>query len=67
VAWLISHGTRVYKVEPPLAIKDLFRLAAIVQRKAVELPEIVHFHFREAIAARRELSDFFRGVDVRDD
>lgn len=67
VAWLISHGKREYKGGPTLSINDLFKLAAIVQKTAVELPDILHFHFREAIAARKQLSNFFRNVGLRDD
>lgn len=35
-------------------------LAETVQRKAVMMPDTVDFHFREAIAARTQLSKIFR-------
>ena len=66
IAWLISHGTSKYKRLPTLSIKDLLGLAEIAQVKAVELPEIVDFHFREAIAARTQLSGWFRAEGVGD-
>jgi len=61
-AWLVSHGTSRYKRLRTLSIKDLFSLAEIIQTKAVEMPDTVDFHFREAIAARTQLSKFFRRV-----
>ena len=67
IAWLASHGTRKYRRLQLLSIRDLFGLAEIAQTKAVELPEIIHFHFREAIAARTQLTDFFRAVNAQDD
>jgi len=67
VAWLISHGKCGYKGEPTLSIRDLFKPAVAIQEKAVKLLEILHFLFREAIAARKQLSNFFRDVDFGDD
>ncbi len=60
ITWLVSHRTSRYKHLQTLSIKDLFGLAEIVQTKAVEMPNTVDFHFREAIAARTQLSKFFR-------
>lgn len=60
IAWLVSHGTSRYKGLRMLSIKDLFSLAEMVQTKAVEMPDTIDFHFREAIAARTQLSKFFR-------
>ena len=59
IAWLIRHGSGDYTGRP-LSIKDLFRLAETVRMKAVEIPETIIFQFREAIAARTQLSQFFR-------
>ena len=53
VAWLVSHGTRRYKSLSVVSIRDLMRLASIVQEKAVVMPATIDFHFREAIAARK--------------
>lgn len=64
IAWLVSHGTQKYRRLSTLSIKDLFGLAEIAQTKAVELPEIVNFQFRETIKARAQLSEYFRGVDA---
>ena len=62
IAWLVSHGPSKYKRFRTLYIKDLFDLAEIVQNKTVEMPEIIAFHFREAIAARTYMSRFFKGT-----
>lgn len=68
IAWLMSHGTRKYKRFRTVSIRDLLGLAEIAQSKAVVMPDTIDFHFREAIAARTQLSRFFRreglpGVD----
>lgn len=68
IAWLVSHGTCNYKHFRTFSIRDLLGLAEIVQTKAVVMPDTIDFHFREAIAARTQLSRFFRrealyGVD----
>lgn len=60
IAWLVSHGTCKYKHFRTFSIRDLLSLAEIVQTKAVVMPDTIDFHFREAIAARTQLSRFFR-------
>ena len=35
-------------------------LAEVVQKKAVVMPDTIDFQFREVIAARTQLSNFFR-------
>ena len=69
VAWLVSHGPRKYGRPRPLTIQELFALANIVRARAVKMPENIAFHFREAIAARKQLSKFFRRtkIDEEDD
>jgi hypothetical protein len=60
ITWLVSHGTSDLKCRTTLSISDLIGLAEIVQKKAVEMPDTIDFLFREAIKARRQLSNFFR-------
>lgn len=64
ITWLVSHGTRKYKRLQTLSIKDLFGLADIVQNKAIEMPDSIDFHFREAIAARSQMSKYFQRTMV---
>ncbi|KAL9099637.1 MAG: hypothetical protein Q9163_004889 [Psora crenata] len=64
VAWLVSHGPSKYKRPQTLYIKDLLDLADTVQKKAVKMPEIIAFHFREAIAARTYMTKFFRRLST---
>jgi hypothetical protein len=68
VAWLVSNGTRKHKCLQTVSIKDLLDLAEAVQKKRVVMPNTIDFQFREAIAARTQLSRFYRnegfaGVD----
>ncbi len=76
IAWLISHGgaheDRCFK--RTVSIRDLLGLAEKVtsrtKREAVMMPDTLEFCFREAIAARTQLSGFFRkscGDGVGDD
>ena len=60
IAWLISHGSGKFKNWHEISVRDLLGLAEIVQRKAVVMPDTIDFQFREAIAARAQLSKFFR-------
>ena len=60
VAWLMSHGTSKFKRLHAVSIRDLLGLAEVVQKKAVVMPDTIDFQFREAIAARTQLSNFFR-------
>lgn len=60
LAWLVSHGTSKYKRLQTLSIKDLFDLAEIVQFKAIEMPDSIDFHFREAVEARSQMSKYFQ-------
>lgn len=63
VAWLIRCAPS--KHDTNLSIQDLFDLARVVRDKAVKMPDNIAFHFREAIAARMQLSNFFRGASVK--
>ena len=60
IAWLMSHGTNKFKRLRTVSIRDLLGLAEVVQKKAVVMPDTIDFQFREAIAARTQLSTFFR-------
>lgn len=60
VAWLMSHGTSKFKALNTLSIRDLIGLSEVVQKKAVVMPDIIDFQFRQVIAARTQLSEYFR-------
>ena len=60
VAWLTSHAPKHYPHSRALSVQNLFCLAGEIRDKAVSMPENIAFHFREAIAARTQLSNFFR-------
>ncbi|KAK5143267.1 hypothetical protein LTR04_001942, partial [Oleoguttula sp. CCFEE 6159] len=60
IAWLVSHGTRKYKGLRTVSTRDLLELAEIIQTKEVVMSDTIDFCFREAIAARTQLSKFFR-------
>ena len=64
IGWLVSHGTIKYKRMRTLSIKDLFSLAEIVSKNAITMPDLIDFHFRQAIAARTQLSKHFRRQSV---
>ncbi|KAF6224723.1 hypothetical protein HO133_009916 [Letharia lupina] len=60
IAWLMSHGTNKIKSLHNISIRDLLGLAEVVQKKAVVMPDSIDFQFRQVIAARTQLSNFFR-------
>lgn len=60
VAYLTQYGPAKYHGARSLPIRELARLARSVSSKTKELPEYIHFHFRETIAARKRLSNHFR-------
>lgn len=67
IAWLMSHGTSKFNNIHTISIRDLLGLAEVVQKKAVVMPDTIDFQFRQAIAARTQLSNFFRakgGLEV---
>lgn len=67
IAWLMSHGTSKFNNIHTISIRDLLGLAEVVQKKAVVMPDTIDFQFRQAIAARTQLSTFFRakgGLEV---
>ncbi len=56
----MSHGSGKSKNSHEVSVRDLLGLAEMVQKKAVVMPDTIDFQFREAIAARRQLSKFFK-------
>ena len=63
VAWLLNNGPREDIDKDHLSVRDLICIAETICAKAVQMPEIVAFHFRQAIAARRHLSQAFRRAE----
>ncbi|KIX06544.1 uncharacterized protein Z518_04520 [Rhinocladiella mackenziei CBS 650.93] len=63
VTWFIQYSPSPNRQVKKLPIKELESLAQIVSKKLRSLPDIVHFHFRETIAARTRLSKYFRHID----
>ena len=62
VAWITSqYGSDRYLGARSLPLKLLAELTTSIAIKLSEVPDIVHFHFRETIAARKQLSKHFRG------
>lgn len=60
ISWLITHSAQNQRCLQTVSIRDLLDLAEAVQRKRVVMPDTIDFQFREAIAARTQLSNFFR-------
>ncbi|KEF58197.1 uncharacterized protein A1O9_06123 [Exophiala aquamarina CBS 119918] len=61
VAWFIQYSPSPHRRVKSLPIKELASLAQTVADSTKSLPDIIHFHFRETIAARKRLSKHFRG------
>lgn len=61
VAWFIQYSPSPNRRVKSLPIKELESLAQTASKKLRSLPDIVHFYFRETIAARKKLSKYFRG------
>jgi hypothetical protein len=61
VAWVVKYAPSKYAGARSLPIKELARLAATLAGKIKDLPDVIHFHFRETIAARKRLSKYFKG------
>lgn len=66
VSWIVAYGPARYYGARSLPLKVLGELATSVAASLREVPEVIHFHFRETIAARKRLSTYFKGnVDER--
>lgn len=60
VAWFIQYSPTPTRRAKSLPIKELEHLAQSVRKSLRSLPDVVHFHFRETIAARKRLSKYYR-------
>ena len=68
VAWFIRYSPAPERRVKSLPIKELASLAQVIGKTLKTIPDVIHFHFRETIAARKRLSKHFRGnVDQCDD
>ena len=68
VAWFVSYSNAPNRKVKSLPIKELASLAQVIGSSLKQLPDVIHFHFRETIAARKRLSKHFRGtIDASDD
>ena len=61
VSWVVQYGPPTYHGARSLPLRELAKLTASLTGKVKELPDVIHFHFRETIAARKRLSKYFRG------
>ena len=66
IAWLVTHGPGKYKQAQRLTIRELSAVADYIRSKAIEMPDIIAFHFRQAISARSQLSKAFRKFDLKE-
>lgn len=60
VAWIVQCGPAKYHGVKNIPLKELVALAACLAGVLKELPDVIHFHFRETIAARKLLTKYFR-------
>ena len=68
VSWIVQYGPSKYNGVKSLPLKELAKLAASLVGVLKEVPDVIHFHFRETISARKRLSKYFRGqIDVSQD
>lgn len=59
VMWVVQYAPK-YAGAKKLPIKELGRLVKSLAGSIKTLPDIVHFHFRETITARKRLSKYFK-------
>lgn len=68
VAWFVSYSNAPNRKVKSLPIKELASIAQVIAGSLKQIPDVIHFHFRETIAARKRLSKHFRGnIDASDD
>ncbi|KAL8933478.1 MAG: hypothetical protein Q9211_005759 [Gyalolechia sp. 1 TL-2023] len=60
ILWLLSHQQTDHVRSQKLSVRDLLAIAECICAKAITMPDIIAFHFRQAIAARNYLSKIFR-------
>ncbi|KAI9711032.1 MAG: hypothetical protein M1820_002470 [Bogoriella megaspora] len=65
ISWLVNHGDPFASCSQRLSVRDLFHLAKVIRNNAVEMPDIIHFHFRQAIKARTQMTKVFRRDSVQ--
>ena len=62
VAWITAqYGSDRYLGARSLPLKLLAELTTSIADNLREVPDVIHFHFKETIAARKQLSKHFRG------
>lgn len=61
VVWVVQYAPQEYAGARKLPIKELAKLVSSLAGRLKQLPDVIHFHFRETIAARRRLSKYFKG------
>jgi hypothetical protein len=59
VGWIVQYAPE-YAGAKRLPLRELSRLVRSLAGRIKALPDVVHFHFRETIAARHQLSKYFR-------
>jgi len=64
IAWLTKYRCRKNRTLHTVSIRDLVELAQVVRSKAVPMPGVIDFQFRETIAARTQLSKYFRNEEA---
>lgn len=68
IAWLLKYAPPRYAQYKKITLNELSGVAISLVGKLKELPEMIHFHFRETIDARKRLSKYFRThVDEREE
>ncbi|KAL8934321.1 MAG: hypothetical protein Q9216_005970 [Gyalolechia sp. 2 TL-2023] len=66
IRWLLSHQQADHVRPQDLSVRDLLAIADRICTKAVTMPDVIAFHFRQAIAARTYLSKIFRRASKED-
>lgn len=61
-SWLLDNNSNRDACPENLSVRDLVAIAEGICAKAVAMPDIIGFHFRQAIKARNHLSKIFRRV-----
>jgi hypothetical protein len=64
--WFQTQSRSKLPLRKSLAIKELEDLARELVKNVSELPEIIDFYFREAIAGRNVLSKFYHNRTTKD-
>ena len=64
VKWLLKHGDHKASRSSALTIRDLSQIACKMRKRPVVMPDVVNFHFRNAIGSRRQLSRIFRSQNA---